>query len=203
MAMKGLGRYLIPAVIGCTAGILSALTIIVIHRGAAGIEAGDLVEFVGAVLGTGLAIAGAAWIENRRRRVEAIGSAEPVLDALLRLQGKSRPFFSQPGRRREYVDGIAVPHQILRRLLPLSPPRNARLIELFDLLEEGAELLTGELYLTMDEQAETERSGKRSRVEALLENFDTPLKVLIVEYSRIIDPKSPRAVRHLGRLPDS
>jgi hypothetical protein len=200
--MNGLGKYLIPAVIGCTAGSLGVLAIIVLHRGTAGVDAGDLVEFVGAVLGTGLAVAGAAWIENRRRRHEAVESAEPVLDGLLRLERKSRPFFDQPGRRREHVDGIVVPYEILRRLLPLSPPRNARLIELFDQLGEGVTLLKSELYLSMDEQAAVERNGKRSRVEVLLDNFDVPLKILIVEYSRTIDSRSLRAVRHLGKMHD-
>jgi hypothetical protein len=131
--------------------------------------------------------------------LEAIEAAAPVLEALLSLERKSRPFFGQPGRRREHVEAIEMAHDLLIRLLPLSPPRNARLIALFDHLREGAKLLTGELYLTIDEQAEGD-SAKRVRVESLLENFDTPLKLLIVEYSRIVDPKGARAVMHLGTM---
>ena len=193
------GKHLVPTVIGLIAGVFGALVVLAIHSGVGEIDAGDLVGFLGAVVGTSLAIAGAVWIEDRKRRLEAIEAAAPVLEALLSLERKSRPFFGQPGRRREHVEAIEMAHDLLIRLLPLSPPRNARLIALFDHLREGAKLLTGELYLTIDEQAEGD-SAKRVRVESLLENFDTPLKLLIVEYSRIVDPKGARAVMHLGTM---
>jgi hypothetical protein len=182
-------------------GAVGALTILAIRPTGTGVDAGDLVGFLGAVVGTSLAIAGAVWIEDRKRRLELIEAAAPVLEALLILERKSRSFFGHPGERRDHVEEIKNAQDWLARLLPLSPPRNGRLIGLFDLLREGAALLTGELYLMMDEQAEGDQ-GKRRRVEALLENFDSPLKVLIVEYSRIVDPRSPRAVMHLGKMPD-
>lgn len=197
-----MSKYLIPAVIGCTAGALGALLVLLIHTGVARIDAGDLVGFLGAVMGTGLAIAGAVWIEDRKRKTEIAEAARPVLEALLALERKSRDFFFNPGNRRRYVEDIRTAAALLSRLLSLLPPRNARFLALFDLLQQGVASLTSELYLTLDEQVPLSPGPQRHRVEELLEGFDEPLKLLIVDYSRLLDPKSTRAVAHLGKMPE-
>lgn len=187
--------------IGGTAGVIGASAIVGLQAGLGGLAAGDILSFFGAIIGTALAVAGAVWIEERKRKAEKVEGAAPILDALLVLERKSRAFFYHPGRRREYVREIRAASDLLSRLLPLSPPRMARLVGLFDQLNEGTATLTSELYLTMDEQAPQEIHPNRQRVEDLLEAFDMPLKLLIIEYSRVVDPKSSRAVAHL-KIPE-
>jgi hypothetical protein len=195
-------RTWVSVALGGIAGVIGALSVVAIQTGIGGLDGGDILGFFGAIIGTALAVAGAVWIEERKRNAEMVETAQPVLDALLALERKSRNFFGYPGRRRQYVLGITEPAALLNRLLLLSPPRSARLIGLFDRLREGAAFLTSELYLMMDEQAPLVPGPQRSRVEELLEGFDTPLKLLIVEYSRLADPKSGRAVKHLGKMPE-
>ncbi|HEX4693627.1 hypothetical protein [Sphingomonas sp.] len=189
------------AMIGGAAGTLGALAVVGFQaRG--GLSAGDVLQFFGGILGTGLAIAGALWVEGRKRRADIADRAKPVLDALLRLEDRSRPFFHDVTRREHHAEAIRTGMKLLDRTLMLAPPNTAQLIGLFDRLKEGAEMLTGELYLLMNEQAPMKSAPERHRVEELLEAFDAPLKLLIVEYSRLIDRKGTRSVPHLGRMPE-
>lgn len=187
---------------GLSAGVVGALLIIAIHMRGAGVDAGDILTFFGGIVGTGLAVAGAVWIEDRKRNSEMVEGAKPILDALLVLERQSRPFFWHPGERRKHYEEIDQRMATLDRLLSIAPPRSGRLITLFDRLKFGASFLTCEHYLEMDEEAELQRAERRHYVEGLLELFDTPLKLLIVEYSRLVNPKSSRAVPELGELPE-
>lgn len=192
----------VSAAIGSVSGIFGALLVVALHRGLGGVEAGDVLSFFGAIVGTGLAVAGAVWVEERKRKTQIADGSRPILDALMALERRSRDFFDEPGQRRGHRDLITIPLERLKRLLALSPPRSAQLIGLFDRLDDGAAILTGEMYSLMDEQAPMASSPERHRVEALLESFDGPLKLLIVEYSRLINPKAVRSVAHLGSMPE-
>ena len=167
-----------------------------------GLDAGDILSFFGGIVGTGQAVAGAVWIEDRKRKAEIVEGSRPVLDALLALERKSRPFFYHPGERHGPAQEIDAGMHLLDRLLPLAQPRSARLIALFDRLKYGAAFLSSEHFLRMDAETPLALGPDRQRVEAFLELFDAPLKLLIIEYSRLIDPKSVRAVSHLGEMPE-
>ncbi len=188
---------LIVGAIGAVVGILAALGIIVIHQRMGGISAGDVLQFLGGVTGTALAIGGAVWIEERKRKQERADAATPVLEALIGLERKSRPFFDLIDQRRENAEVIDRQMILLEDILKLSPPRSARLIGLFYDLKLGATFLTCDAFLEMNDKAPRFAAPERHRVEKKLEYFDTPLKLLIVAYSRLVDPKAPRSVAHL------
>jgi len=200
--MAKLRDNLLSAAIGGAAGLVGALVIVALHIRGGGLDAGDILGFFGGIVGTALAVGGALWIEERKRRAAIAEGAGPVLDALLALERKSRDFFGYPGERRKYAVLIDEPMAVLNRLLPLAPPRTARLIVLFDRLNEGAAFLTSEVYLELDEEGPMASVPERHKIEDGLELFDGPLKLLIVEYSRLINPKSVRAVAHLGEMPE-
>lgn len=201
--MVSIQDKLVVSAIGTVAGILAALTITVIHQHLGGISAGDALQFLGGVTGTALAISGAVWIEERKRKQEKADAAAPVLDALIRLEHKSRAFFDLIEQRRENAEVIDRQMILLEDVLALSPPRSAKLIDLIYRLRLGATFLTCDAFLDMKEKAPGTATPERQRVEQKLEYFDGPLKHLIVEYSRLVDPKAPRSVAHLGKMPDS
>lgn len=200
--MPALDDRFASAVIGGFAGIIAALGVVTVHTGVGGIDAGDVLQFTGGVMGSGLAVAGALWVERRRRALDAVEGARPVLDALLRLEDKSRDFFGEPDAREEHAVAVRLAMSALRKVQVLSPPRTARLIAHFNRLNVAADFLTGEVYLEMNRRAPMRADPERSRVERMLEAFDGPLKLLIVEYARMVDPDSTRAVRHMGEMPD-
>jgi len=200
--MAELKANLISGAIGGVTGITTALVIIAIHEHFGGISAGDVLQFLGAVMGTGLAVGGAVWIEERKRKLGMADAAMPVLDALIVLEHKSRPFFEAPEERERNAEGIERQMVVLEAVLALSPPRSARMIGLFYKLRLAAAYLTSDAYLKMNVEAPFKAGPERHRVEEKLEYFDGPLKLLIVEYSRLIDPKAPRSVAHLGAMPD-
>ncbi|KTT73540.1 hypothetical protein, partial [Sphingomonas sanguinis] len=129
--MAYLKGNLISGGLGGVTGIVTALLIIAVHQPFGGISAGDVLQFLGAVIGTGLAIGGALWIEERKRKLEKADAAQPVLDALIVLERKSRPFFGLPNEREEHAESIERKMIVLEAILSLSPPRSARLIDLF------------------------------------------------------------------------
>lgn len=193
---------MISVAIGLAAGSIGALLAIAFQMRGAGIDAGDILTFFGGIVGTAMAVGGAVWIEERKRQTETAEGAMAILDALLVLEHRSRPFFFNPGKRREHYEEIDERMDRLDRLLRLSPPRSSRLITLIDRLKYGASLLASEFYLQLDEEAELAPGAERLRVERMLELFDTPLKLLIIEYSRLVDRKLPRAVAELGEMPE-
>jgi len=200
--MVSIQNKLLIAGVGAVAGILAALGIIALHQHMGGISAGDVLQFLGSMAGTGLAIGGAVWIEERKRKQEKADAAAPVLEALLRLEDKSRPFFDLIDQRRENADVIDRQIILLDNVLSLSPPRSARLMALIYDLRLGATYLTCEPFLEMNEKAPAVASPERQRVEQKLEYFDGPLKRLIIEYSRLVDPKALRSMAHLGKISD-
>jgi hypothetical protein len=193
---------IVSGVIGGVTGLATALVVIALHNDMGGIDAGDALQFLGALSGTGLAVAGAVWIEERKRKAQIADVARPVLEALVALERKSRPFFGLAADREEHAEGIDQPMIVLGRMLALSPPRTARVIGLFDKLKFGAAFLTSDTFLELNANAPFDAGPERQCVEEMLEMFDGPLKLLIVEYSRQVDPKSSRAVAHLGEMPD-
>lgn len=188
---------LVSGAIGGITGIIGTLLVSGLLGRVSDVRAGDVLQFSGAILGTGLAVAGALWLEERKRKAQIADTAQPVLDALLGLERKSRPFFYSSKKREELAQPMRDAMLFLKRTISLSPPRTAQLIGLFDRIEEGAALLTSELFLMMNDQAPHSFCTERHRVEQMLESFDTPLKLLIVEYSRLVDPKAVRSVAHL------
>lgn len=191
---------LMSALVDGGTGLAVALLVVAFHN-RTGLDAGDVMGFLGALCGTGLAVAGAVWIEDRKRKADAAEKAEPVLHALLTLETASRPFFGDPERRRETAEHIDLALHRLDLLLEHYPPQRVNLIALFGELRLGADILTGEHFLEENEKAPMVACPERSNVERKLEYFDRPLKKLIIAYSRIVDPKSDRAVPHL-KLPD-
>jgi hypothetical protein len=69
-------------------------------------------------------------------------------------------------------------------------------------LRLGAAYLTCEPFLEMNEKVPAVASPERQRVEQKLEYFDGPLKRLIIEYSRLVDPKALRSMAQLGKISD-
>lgn len=190
------------ALIGGATGTLCGLVVVGFQARGGGLSAGDVLQFFGGILGTALAIVGALWIEGRKRHADIADRAKPVLDALLRLENRSRPFFQNVTQRRHNAEAIRIGVTLLDRTLMLAPPNTAQLMGWFDQLKAGAEVLIGEMYLSMNDQAPIKMAPDRQRVEDLLEAFDGPLKLLIVEYSRLVDHKGIRSVPHLGKLPE-
>jgi len=187
---------LMSALVGGGTGLVVALLVVAFHN-RAGLGAGDVMGFLGALCGTGLAVAGAVWIEDRKRKAAAAEKAEPVLHALLTLESASRPFFDEPERRRETAEDIDLALHRLDLLLNHYPPQRVNLIALFSQLRIAAALLTGDDYLKDNDKAPMVPCPERSRVEDKLEYLDRPLKKLIILYSRLVDPKSERAVPHI------
>ena len=163
--------------------------------------AGDALAFGGAIIAALLAVAGAVRLEDRKRRIGIADEAAPMLETLMLVERRTRPFFSQPGQRAKFVEPFRDAMSVLSRVLAQSPPLSGRLLMLFDRLRQAADMLTGELYVTFDGLAGDDRD-MRHRAEGLLEGFDQPLKLLVIHYSRMVDEGSPRAVRHLGQLPE-
>lgn len=188
--------------LGLIAGVLGAAIILAIHIEWGGVQAGDILSFLGGIMGTGLAVAGALWIEARKRKASIVDGARPILDALVVLESKTREFFRKAGKRREEAPIMLEQMDRLNRILSVSPPRTGRQIGLFDRLQVAVAYLTSEHYLALDNTVECRMCPERTRVEDMLETFDDPLKYLIVEFSRIVDPKSSRAVKHLGEMPE-
>jgi hypothetical protein len=198
--MPKLRDNLTSAAIGGSTGVVAALGVIAVHGKFGEISAGDLLQFFGALAGTLLAIGGAVWIEERKRMQESADLARPVLDVLLTLERKTRPFFGEIDNRMAHAEEFDRQMIVLDQVIALAPPRTARLISLFQRLRFGAAYLTSNTFL--DKSASAEIPAERHKAEDQLEIFDDPLKMLIVEYARMVDPNGPRSVPHLGAMPE-
>lgn len=74
------------AIVGGLAGLGVVVGFIVIRSALSGATDANWLSFAGAMVGTGLAVAGAVWIEHWKRGRERTGEAKAILAAIIRLR---------------------------------------------------------------------------------------------------------------------
>lgn len=74
------------ALVGGLAGLSVVVAYIIVHAALTGTPASDWLSFAGAVAGSGLAVAGAVWIEHWKRNRERQAEANALLASVIRIR---------------------------------------------------------------------------------------------------------------------
>jgi hypothetical protein len=86
------------------------------------VEAGDILSYFGALVGTGFAVMGAVAIEDRKRALEAKEKRKPVLDAIDDVRSHLAAIRADASAVLEDHDDLLQAIDVLSRVLSTMPP---------------------------------------------------------------------------------
>lgn len=151
MSWQGVAR---EALVGALGGLVVVVGFVIIRATLDGVTDADWLAFGGALAGTGLAVAGAVWIESWKRGKERKGEANAVLGAIIRIRATANTMLGDRPEQMSEPEWQAVIAQMPENIATYSKRLDRALDRLTTATTDGDILEAGDMVLRASSRLE-------------------------------------------------